>query len=96
MRKAHKPYQLNAVQWTQCPFREVVACVVGRVSLRCGRGSILGALTGASIIVILANEALLLGVAVQSQLIIKGVVIGRRELPGSALYRWHSWSRLKG
>jgi ribose/xylose/arabinose/galactoside ABC-type transport system permease subunit len=53
----------------------IVACVVGRVSLRGGRGSILGALTGAAIIVILANEVLLLGVPVQAQLIIKGVVI---------------------
>ncbi|WP_315706496.1 MULTISPECIES: ABC transporter permease [unclassified Bradyrhizobium] len=53
----------------------IVACVVGRVSLRGGRGSILGALTGAAIIVILANEVVLLGVPVQVQLIIKGVVI---------------------
>lgn len=53
----------------------IVACVVGRVSLRGGRGSILGALTGAAIIVILANEVVLLGVPVQAQLIIKGVVI---------------------
>jgi ribose/xylose/arabinose/galactoside ABC-type transport system permease subunit len=53
----------------------IVACVVGRVSLRGGRGSILGALTGAAIIVILANEVVLLGVPVQAQLIIKGIVI---------------------
>jgi ribose/xylose/arabinose/galactoside ABC-type transport system permease subunit len=53
----------------------IVACVVGRVSLRGGRGSIHGALTGAGIIVILANEVLLLGVPVQAQLIIKGIVI---------------------
>jgi ribose/xylose/arabinose/galactoside ABC-type transport system permease subunit len=45
------------------------------VSLRGGRGSILGALTGTAIIVILANEVLLLGVPVQAQLIIKGIVI---------------------
>jgi ribose/xylose/arabinose/galactoside ABC-type transport system permease subunit len=53
----------------------IVACVVGRVSLRGGRGSILGALTGAAVIVVLANEVLLLGVPIQAQLIIKGVVI---------------------
>jgi ribose/xylose/arabinose/galactoside ABC-type transport system permease subunit len=53
----------------------IVACVVGRVSLRGGRGSILGALTGAAIIVVLANEVVLLGVPVQAQLIIKGFVI---------------------
>ncbi|MBR0848661.1 ABC transporter permease [Bradyrhizobium diazoefficiens] len=53
----------------------IVACVVGRVSLRGGRGSILGALIGAAIIVILANEVLLLGIPIQAQLIIKGIVI---------------------
>jgi ribose/xylose/arabinose/galactoside ABC-type transport system permease subunit len=53
----------------------IVACVVGRVSLRGGRGSILGALTGAAVIVVVANEVLLLGVPVQAQLIIKGTVI---------------------
>jgi ribose/xylose/arabinose/galactoside ABC-type transport system permease subunit len=53
----------------------IVACVVGRVSLRGGRGSIPGALTGAAIIVILANVVVLLGVPVQAQLIIKGIVI---------------------
>jgi ribose/xylose/arabinose/galactoside ABC-type transport system permease subunit len=53
----------------------IVACVVGRVSLRGGRGSILGALTGAAVLVVLANEVLLLGVPVQAQLIIKGAVI---------------------
>jgi ribose/xylose/arabinose/galactoside ABC-type transport system permease subunit len=53
----------------------IVACVVGRVSLRGGHGSILGALTGAAVIVILANEVLLLGVPIQAQLLIKGIVI---------------------
>ena len=53
----------------------IVACVVGRVSLKGGRGSIVGALAGAAIIVILGNEVLLLGVPIQAQLIIKGAVI---------------------
>jgi len=53
----------------------IVACVVGQVSLQGGRGSILGALTGAATIVIIANEVLLLGVPIQFQLIIKGAVI---------------------
>jgi len=53
----------------------IVACVVGGVSLKGGRGSILGALTGAAVIVVLANEVLLLGVPIQVQLIIKGAVI---------------------
>jgi len=53
----------------------IVACVVGQVSLQGGRGSILGALTGAAVIVIISNEVLLLGVPIQVQLIIKGTVI---------------------
>ena len=53
----------------------IVACVVGGVSLKGGRGSILGALTGAAVIVVLANEVLLLGVPIQVQMIIKGAVI---------------------
>jgi ribose/xylose/arabinose/galactoside ABC-type transport system permease subunit len=53
----------------------IVACVVGQVSLQGGRGSILGALAGAAMIVIIANEVLLLGVPIQVQMIIKGAVI---------------------
>jgi ribose/xylose/arabinose/galactoside ABC-type transport system permease subunit len=53
----------------------IVACVVGRVSLKGGRGSILGALTGAAVLVVITNEVLLLGVPIQVQLIIKGAVI---------------------
>jgi ribose/xylose/arabinose/galactoside ABC-type transport system permease subunit len=53
----------------------IVACVVGGVSLKGGRGSIWGALTGAAVIVVLANEVLLLGVPIQVQMIIKGAVI---------------------
>jgi ribose/xylose/arabinose/galactoside ABC-type transport system permease subunit len=53
----------------------IVACVVGRVSLKGGQGSILGALTGAAVIVVIANEILLLGVPIQAQLIVKGAVI---------------------
>jgi len=60
----------------------IVACVVGRVSLSGGRGSILGALTGAAVIVVIANEVLLLGVPIQAQMIIKGVVI----VAAAALY----------
>jgi ribose/xylose/arabinose/galactoside ABC-type transport system permease subunit len=53
----------------------IVACVIGGVSLKGGRGSILGALAGAAIIVIVANEVLLLGLPIQIQIIIKGAVI---------------------
>jgi ribose/xylose/arabinose/galactoside ABC-type transport system permease subunit len=53
----------------------IVACVIGGVSLKGGRGSIPGALTGAAIIVVIANEVLLLGLPIQLQIIIKGIVI---------------------
>ena len=53
----------------------IVACVIGGVSLKGGRGSIPGALAGAAIIVVIANEVLLLGLPVQLQIIIKGIVI---------------------
>jgi ribose/xylose/arabinose/galactoside ABC-type transport system permease subunit len=60
----------------------IVACVIGQASLQGGRGSILGALTGAAMIVIIANEVLLLGVPIQVQMIIKGAVI----VAAAALY----------
>jgi ribose/xylose/arabinose/galactoside ABC-type transport system permease subunit len=53
----------------------IVAGVIGGVSLKGGRGSIAGALAGAAIITILANEVLLLGLPIQLQIIIKGAVI---------------------
>jgi ribose/xylose/arabinose/galactoside ABC-type transport system permease subunit len=53
----------------------IVACVIGGVSLKGGRGSIPGALAGAAIIVVIANEVLLLGLPIQLQIIIKGIVI---------------------
>jgi ribose/xylose/arabinose/galactoside ABC-type transport system permease subunit len=53
----------------------IVACVIGGVSLKGGRGSILGALAGAAIIMIVANEVLLFGLPIQIQIIIKGAVI---------------------
>lgn len=53
----------------------IVACVIGGVSLKGGRGSIAGALAGAAIIMVIANEVLLFGMPIQIQIIIKGVVI---------------------
>jgi ribose/xylose/arabinose/galactoside ABC-type transport system permease subunit len=53
----------------------IVACVIGGVSLKGGRGSIAGALAGAAIIVVIANEVLLLGLPIQLQIIVKGIVI---------------------
>ena len=46
--------------------------MIGGVSLKGGRGSMLGALAGAAIIVVIANEVLLLGLPIQMQIIIKG------------------------
>jgi ribose/xylose/arabinose/galactoside ABC-type transport system permease subunit len=53
----------------------IVACVIGGVSLKGGRGSIQGALAGAAIIMVIANEVLLFGLPIQIQIIIKGAVI---------------------
>jgi ribose/xylose/arabinose/galactoside ABC-type transport system permease subunit len=53
----------------------IVACVIGGVSLKGGRGTIAGALAGAAIITIIANEVLLFGLPIQIQIIIKGAVI---------------------
>jgi ribose/xylose/arabinose/galactoside ABC-type transport system permease subunit len=53
----------------------IVACVIGGVSLKGGRGTIAGALAGAAIIVVIANEVLLFGLPIQVQIIIKGAVI---------------------
>jgi len=53
----------------------IVACVIGGVSLKGGRGAILGALAGAAIIMVIANEVLLFGLPIQIQIIIKGAVI---------------------
>jgi ABC-type xylose transport system permease subunit len=49
--------------------------VVGGVALSGGRGTILGALVGAAVIVVVANEVLLLGLPIQMQIIVKGAVI---------------------
>lgn len=53
----------------------IVACVIGGVSLKGGRGSIPGALAGAAVITVIANEVLLFGLPIQVQIIVKGAVI---------------------
>ena len=53
----------------------IVAAVLGGVALSGGRGTILGALVGAAILVAITNAILLLGLPIQFQLIIKGIVI---------------------
>jgi ribose/xylose/arabinose/galactoside ABC-type transport system permease subunit len=53
----------------------IIAAVLGGVALSGGRGSILGALAGAAILVAISNAVLLFGLPIEIQLIIKGVVI---------------------
>jgi ribose/xylose/arabinose/galactoside ABC-type transport system permease subunit len=53
----------------------IVAAVMGGVALGGGRGTVFGALIGALVLTELFNIVLLLGLPVQVQLIVKGVVI---------------------
>ena len=53
----------------------IVAAVMGGVALSGGRGSLLGGLTGAAILIIVFNIVLLIGMPVQAQIIVKGVII---------------------
>lgn len=53
----------------------IVAAVMGGVALSGGRGSILGGLLGAVILIVVFNAVLMIGFPVQFQIIIKGLVI---------------------
>jgi ribose/xylose/arabinose/galactoside ABC-type transport system permease subunit len=53
----------------------IVAAVMGGVALTGGRGTIFGALLGVLILVVLFNLVILLGLPVELQHIIKGIVI---------------------
>jgi ribose/xylose/arabinose/galactoside ABC-type transport system permease subunit len=53
----------------------IVAAVVGGIVLGGGVGSVLGALLGALILLLLFNIVLILGLPVEAQLIIKGLII---------------------
>lgn len=53
----------------------IVAAVIGGVALSGGRGTLAGAVTGAMILVVLFNIVIILGLPVQAQLVIKGIVI---------------------
>jgi ribose/xylose/arabinose/galactoside ABC-type transport system permease subunit len=53
----------------------IVAAVMGGLALSGGRGSLPGGLTGAAILVIVFNIVLLVGMPVQAQIIVKGVII---------------------
>lgn len=56
-------------------LQSIVAAVMGGVALTGGRGTILGALVGALILIVLFNIVLLLGMPVEVQYIIQGIVI---------------------
>jgi ribose/xylose/arabinose/galactoside ABC-type transport system permease subunit len=53
----------------------IVAAVMGGVALSGGRGSIIGGLLGAAILIVVFNAVLMIGFPVQFQIIIKGLVI---------------------
>jgi ribose/xylose/arabinose/galactoside ABC-type transport system permease subunit len=53
----------------------IVAAVIGGVVLGGGAGSVLGALLGALILMLLFNIVLILGLPVEGQLVIKGLII---------------------
>lgn len=53
----------------------IVAAVMGGVALSGGRGTIIGGLLGATILVVVFNAVLMLGMPIEFQIIIKGVVI---------------------
>ncbi|MCY4349184.1 MAG: ABC transporter permease [Thiotrichales bacterium] len=53
----------------------IVAAVMGGVALSGGRGSIAGALLGALILVMIFNVIVIMGLPVQAQFVVKGVVI---------------------
>jgi len=53
----------------------IVACVIGGIALTGGRGTLWGAAAGALILVLIFNIVIILGLPVQAQMIVKGVII---------------------
>jgi ribose/xylose/arabinose/galactoside ABC-type transport system permease subunit len=53
----------------------IVAAVMGGIALSGGRGTIVGGLVGAAILIVVFNAVLMFGLPVQLQIIIKGLVI---------------------
>lgn len=53
----------------------IVAAVIGGAALSGGRGTILGALAGAAVLTLASNVVLLIGLPIQFQIILKGIVI---------------------
>jgi ABC-type xylose transport system permease subunit len=71
-------------QWTGRGYEldSIVAAVMGGVAITGGRGHIFGALLGVLILIVMFNAVILLGLPVQIQLILKGVIV----IAASALY----------
>jgi ribose transport system permease protein/inositol transport system permease protein len=71
-------------QWTGKGYEldSIVAAVMGGVAITGGRGSIVGALLGVLILIVMFNAVILLGLPVQVQLILKGVIV----IAAAALY----------
>jgi ribose/xylose/arabinose/galactoside ABC-type transport system permease subunit len=71
-------------QWTGKGYDldSIVAAVMGGVAISGGRGNIFGALLGVLILIVMFNAVILLGLPVQVQLILKGVIV----IAASALY----------
>lgn len=53
----------------------IVACVIGGIALTGGKGNLWGAAAGALILVLIFNIVIILGMPVQAQMIIKGIII---------------------
>ena len=53
----------------------IVACVIGGIALTGGKGTVWGAAAGALILILIFNIVIILGLPVQAQMIIKGVII---------------------
>ena len=71
-------------QWTGRGYEldSIVAAVMGGVAITGGRGSIFGAILGVLILTIMFNAVILLGLPVEVQLVLKGVIV----IAASALY----------
>jgi ribose transport system permease protein/inositol transport system permease protein len=63
---------------------------MGGVAITGGRGNVFGALLGVVVLVVMFNAVILLGLPVQVQLILKGVIV----IAASAFYLSGSWERI--
>ena len=61
----------------------IIAAVMGGVALGGGRGGVVGALLGVAVLIVLSNLVLLLGLPIEAQLIVRGIII----VGAAAFYR---------